>query len=281
MKKILVPVDFSEKSEDALRIAAKICKRNGAEIHVIHLIDLPSNEIDLVGGPGLGQGPYAIELMEYVHDRFDVFLDKDFLNGITVYEHVLFNKPFEGISSFANESKADMIVIGSHGTSGLDSIFVGSNTEKVVRSSKIPVLVVKASPDDFKVENFVIASKFEGKYMREFDKIMKFARIYNPKIHLLRVNTISNFLSTRELEENMNAFMKKAKLEEEVSVNFYDDYTVQEGIFHFADKVDADLIGLATRGRQGLMHFFSDSVAESVVNKAKTNILTIKVGKDD
>jgi len=62
----------------------------------------------------------------------------------------------------------------------------------------------------------------------------------------------------------------------EHSLNVYDDYSVQEGIFHFADLVDADLIALSTHGRQGLLHFLQDSIAEDVVNKADRNILTVK-----
>ena len=279
MKKILVPVDFSKKSEEALKVAAKIARKIDGEIYVLHLLDIPSGEMDMIDGHQVPKGPMAMMLFETTHEKFDEFLDKDYLDDIPVYEKVMTDAPVEGISEFAKKNNIDFIVMGSHGTSGLEEFFVGSNTEKVVRTSKIPVLVIKKPADEFKVEKVVIAGKFLGNNMTEFKKIMEFLKIFKPDIYLERVNTISNFKSTKELEEVFDNFLKKVPEYSELKPVIYDDYTVQEGIFNFAEKVDADLIALATRGRQGIMHFLSDSIAESVVNAAKRNILTIKVEK--
>ncbi len=277
MKKILVPVDFSPKSEEALKVAAKIARKTGATLYALHLLDLPSSQIDMLEGNQVPKGPVAMMLFEQTHEKFDEFLDKDFLDNIPVYEDVMTNSPLEGISEFANTNEVDLIVMGSHGTSGLEDFFVGSNTEKVVRSSKIPVLVVKEPADKFKVESVVIASKFSGKFMKEFDKVMHFVKIFDPKIHLVRVNTSSNFKSTKETDEIFENFLKKATKYECLNPIVYNDYTVQKGIFNFAEKVNADLICLPTHGRQGIMHFMTDSIAERVVNIAKENILTIKI----
>jgi len=279
MKKILVPVDFSPKSEEALKVAANIARKIGGEIYTLHLLDIPDSEIDMIDGNKVPKGPMAMMLFENTHEKFDEFLDKDYLDNIPVYEKVMTDAPLEGISEFAKQNNIDFIVMGSHGTSGMEEFFVGSNTEKVVRSSKIPVLVVKQPADKFKVEKVVIAGKFTGMHMKEFKKIMEFLKMFDPKIYLLRVNTISNFKSTKELDEIFEAFLKKVPEYKCLTPVIYDDYTVQEGIFNFAGKIDADLIALATRGRQGIMHFLSDSIAERVVNAAKRNILTIKVEK--
>ncbi len=277
MKKILVPVDFSPKSEEALKVAAKIASDIGAEIYVLHLLDIPNGEVDLIDGKQVPKGPMAMMLFEATHHRFDEFLDKDYLDNIPVYEKVLTDAPVEGISDFAQKNHIDFIVMGSHGTSGVEEFFVGSNTEKVVRTSKIPVLVIKQPADQFKVEKVIIAGKFKGENIDEFKKVMEFIKMFNPEIYLVRVNTISNFKSTKEIEDIFEAFFKKVPEYKCFKPVIYDDYTVQEGIFNFADKIGADLITLATRGRQGIMHFLSGSITEDVVNAAKRNILTIKV----
>ncbi len=279
MKKILVPVDFSQKSEEALKVAAEIARKIDGEIYVLHLLDIPTGEVDMIDGHQIPKGPMAMMLFETTHEKFDKFLDKDYLDNIPVYEKVMTDAPVEGISEFAQKNNIDFIVMGSHGTSGLEEFFVGSNTEKVVRTSKIPVLVIKKPASEFKVDKVVIAGKFLGKNITEFNKVMNFLKIFNPEIYLLRVNTISNFKSTKELEEVFDKFLKKVPEYSDLKPVIYNDYTVQEGIFNFAEKVDADIIALATRGRQGIMHFLSDSIAESVVNAAKRNILTIKVEK--
>jgi len=277
MKKILVPVDFSPKSEEALKVAAIIAKKTNAEIYTLHLLDIPSGQVDMVAGNTVPTGPVAIRMFEQTHEQFDEFLDKDYLNEIPVYEKVLVDNPVEGISDFADENEIDLIVMGSHGTTGLEDFFVGSNTEKVVRTAKIPVLVIKEPAENFKIEKVIYASKFTDDNIEAFKIVMDFLKVFKPEIFLLRVNTISNFKSTTELEEIMDEFMKKVPEYECFKKIIYDDYTVQEGIFNFAEKINADLIALGTHGRQGIMHFLSDSIAERVVNKAKKNILTIKM----
>ena len=279
MKKILVPVDFSPKSEEALKVAAKIARKIGGEIYVLHIVDIPNSEIDVIEGNQVPKGPMAMMLFEATHHKFDDFLDKDYLDGIPVFEQVMTDSPVEGIADFAKKQHIDFIIMGSHGTSGLEEFFVGSNTEKVVRTSKIPVLVIKKPASAFKIDKVVIAGKFKGQNIKEFKKIMKFLSMFKPEIYLLRVNTISNFKSSKELDDIFEAFLKKVPEYSNLKPVIYNDYTVQEGIFNFAEKVDADLIALATRGRQGIMHFLSDSIAENVVNAAKRNILTIKVEK--
>ncbi|NPA43301.1 MAG: universal stress protein [Chlorobi bacterium] len=278
MKRILVPIDFSPRSIDALKVAVQIARKTGAEIILLHLIDLPSDEVGMFVD-GVPTGPAALILMNRARAKFDELFKEDFLQGVKVEDYVDFNKPFEGISDYAKEKDVDLIVMGSHGTSGLNGFFVGSNTEKVVRTSEIPVLVIKKPVEEFKLDNVVFASAFKDECHKCFSKILDFIKLFDPTLHFLRVNTVTRFLATHESKDLMRGFIEpheKELADLEHTMNVYDDYSVQEGIFHFADLVDADLIALTTHGRQGLLHFLQDSIAEDVVNKADRNILTVK-----
>ncbi|UWX54489.1 universal stress protein [Maribacter litopenaei] len=140
MKRILVPVDFSETSTHALEIAALIAKRQKAEIVVLHMLGLSEavltkNEIQEYEEAGY--------YMELAKKRFIPFLDKPYLKNIKIREIVQNYKIFKEFNTLAQEQKIDLIVMGSHGTSGISEVLVGSNTEKVVRTSNVPVLVVK------------------------------------------------------------------------------------------------------------------------------------------
>ncbi len=279
MKRILVPIDFSDCSIGALKIAVQIAKKTDAEIILLHLIDLPSDEVGMFD-EGVPTGPAALVLMKNARNKFLELFEQDFMKGVKVDDYIDFNKPFEGIAEYAKEKNVDLIVMGSHGVSGLDSFFVGSNTEKVVRTSEIPVLVVKKYVENFDLKNVVYASNFKGEFHKAFEKILNFIKLFNPTLHLLRVNTVTNFLATHESKELIENFIKEHQHqlnEIDYQSAIYDDYSVQEGIFHYADTVDADLIALGTHGRQGLLHFLQDSIAEDVVNKAQRNILTVKM----
>ena len=281
IKKILVPVDFSSCSRKALKIAAQIARKTDAKILMLHLIDLPSDEVGMFE-EGIPTGPAAIVLMQSARDKFNEIYDSGILDGVEVDDFVDFNKPFEGISEYAVEHGVDLIVMGSHGTSNVEGFFVGSNTEKVVRTSTVPVLVIKHYTDNFDLKKVVFASSFKQECKDCFAKVLGILKIYKPEIKLLRVNTVTNFLPTHDSEKLIDDFIKEHPEIEDFSYAkaLYDDNSVQEGIFHYAARIDADLIALSTHGRQGIFHFLQDSIAEDIVNKAKRNILTVKITKD-
>ena len=179
MKKILVPTDFSDQAESALKVAAQLAKTYNAEIYLLHMLELPAQLIDptLDGNPN--SLPEAIYFMKLARKRFSDVLSSDYLDGLTVYETVQFNEAFEGIMTFSNENDVDLVVMGSHGASGFKEIFIGSNTEKVVRNSDIPVLVVKNELEVSKVKSMVYATDLMPKNRDSFLEAVNFAKKMN------------------------------------------------------------------------------------------------------
>ena len=167
--------------------------------------------------------------------------------------------------------------MGSKGHSDFEEILIGSNTEKVVRTSKVPVLVVKKDNEKFRMKNLIFASSFKNEDKKEvFRKFLNFANHFKSEIHLLKVNTPSKFESTYDATQKVKNFIEEFDLPK-YSINIYNDVTIQKGILNFSRDIDADLIALSTSGRTGLSHLFSASVTKSLSKKALKPILTIKV----
>jgi len=151
--------------------------------------------------------------MEHARRQYNKLLSKPYLKGLKVEDFVDFNRPFEGIADYAEEHNVDLIVMGSHGTGKINGFFVGSNTEKVVRNSKVPVFVIKKYEPEFNPKTIVFASSFKEDCHKCFGRLLDLAQIYMPDIYLLRVNTIMNFLATHESETIINDFLEKHKKE--------------------------------------------------------------------
>lgn len=142
MKNILVPTDFSIQAEKALKVAAELARKFDGEIFLLHMLELPLQLIDPIGS-GSRNIPEAIFFMKLAHQRFAKIMKEPYLKGIKVHETVEFHRAFDGIMEISRGKNCDLIVMGSHGASGFQEMFIGSNTEKVVRHSEIPVLVIK------------------------------------------------------------------------------------------------------------------------------------------
>jgi nucleotide-binding universal stress UspA family protein len=96
--------------------------------------------------------------------------------------------------------------MGSHGANGFKEMFIGSNAEKVVRNSEIPVLLSKR-PTNFNVNKFVFASDFSDEIKKPFEKVVEFANKFDAELHVVMINTPSSFKPTHFSEEIMDKFV--------------------------------------------------------------------------
>ncbi|WP_452220514.1 universal stress protein [Lacinutrix salivirga] len=277
MNKIIVPIDFSEYSEYALETAAILAKRNNAEILALHMLEIDKGRLTDSADE---QNAKAVFFLKLAEQKFEEFLQKDFLEGLSITPIVKHFKVFSEVSEVAAEQNADLIVMGSHGTSGLSEIFVGSNTEKVVRHSKIPVLVVKHKPTRLKFETVVFACNFSEEMVEPYLKASALFNTETSSLKLLYVNVPGDrFMSSQEMEADVAAFLQKAdgNLDSINTVHYVSDYTVEKGILNFSNLVGADLIAVPTHGRTGIAHFFEGSISEDVANHSNIPVMTFKI----
>ncbi|WP_421813612.1 universal stress protein [Flagellimonas sp.] len=274
MKSIIVPVDFSNQSEKALKVAASLAKEHKAELLVLHMLELSPS---IMGESGYISQEQVVHLIKLGEKRFSDFLDKPYLKDVPVVPVIKHYKVFSEISEVAEKHKADLIVMGSHGADGLQEIFIGSNTERVVRTSDIPVLVIKGNEvDDFNPKNFVFACDFEKESIPALKRAKQMAELLGSKLHLVYINTPGDeFMSTNDAHKKISEFLNEAKVGMEVEI--FNDYTVEKGVLNYSDNVSADLIGIPTHGRRGLSHFFMGSIGEDIANHSEAPVITFKI----
>lgn len=274
MKKILIPTDFSESAEYALKVAAQIAKENDGEIILLHMLELPHQ-----AGDAVGSGHDIPELMFFKSaaiKKLEDLMEEDFLDGINVSEIIQFELTFDGIMKISQKNNVDLIVMGSHGASGFKEMFIGSNAEKVVRNSEVPVLIIKKEQPNFSANNFVFASDFSDEIKKPFEKVVEFANKFDSTLHLVMITTPNNFKSTPISHEIMNNFAASFKINK-FQTHIYNETNVEKGILNFADSINADLIGMCTHGRKGLSHFFNGSISEDLVNHSSLPVITFKI----
>ena len=274
MKKILIPTDFSEHAEYALKVAAQIAKKHNGEIILLHMLELPNQT-----GDAVSSGHALPEIMFFKNAalaKLEGLMDSDFLEGLKVSEIVQFELAFDGILKLIKKNDIDLIVMGSHGASGFKDMFIGSNAEKVVRHSEVPVLIIKKEIPDFTINKFVFASDFSDEVKVPFAKVVEVANKFEAELNLVMINTPNSFKSTLVAQEIMDKFVSQFNIKK-VSTHIFNDANVEKGILNFSNYINADLIGMCTHGRKGLSHFFNGSISEDLVNHAVKPVLTFKI----
>lgn len=240
---------------------------------------LDIQEVNLSESPSYQQEK-AVFFLKLAEKKISEFLQKGFLEDLEVVPLIKHYKIFSEVNQVAKEVNADLIVMGSHGVSGLKEFFMGSNTEKVIRFSEVPVFVVKKELKDTDFKDVVYATDFSEESIPAFKNMLKTLDVFNAKKHILYVNLPNeNFKTSPEMDAIAHEFLIKAEgnTDRLINVNFVCERSIEKGILNFSNAVGADLITTATHGRTGLSHIFSGSISEDLSNHAALPIMTFKI----
>jgi nucleotide-binding universal stress UspA family protein len=143
INRILCAVDFSAPSARALQYALALAERLGAQVDVIHVYEFPNFAVEdgAVELPPYMQESLAMRLRE----RLEQFVKEKAVEGPKTSTHLLEGIPYLQIVEAAKGHQADLVVIGTHGRTGLSHMMLGSVAERVVRTSEVPVLTIRSA----------------------------------------------------------------------------------------------------------------------------------------
>lgn len=275
MKTILVPTDFSDHALFALKVAASIARKINGEIKLIHVCNLlSSGDVQY----HYYYEKYNKENIKIANEQLNNLISLKFLKGVSIKKCIVTDLLMWETVNNERFKNADLIVMGSHGATGFNTIFLGSNTEKIVRLADAPVLTIKNEIEDFTINKMVFASNFLDESYKAFEKIRFFADLYNAHIDLLKVITPKYFESTPKSQKLINKFVEKFKLKD-YSIHIYNAHNIENGIIDFSHKQNSDLIAIETHGRTGFAHLINGSLAEDIVKHETKPVLSIKIQK--
>lgn len=283
LKKILVPTDFSDYAKHALRAAFRLAEHTGAEVVLLHVVEVvpttfyaPSvftTENNLI------EQELHQHMVERAHDELKRGLEEmgDVVQKVAHRIVVEVGRAYPIIMEYEQEEQPDCIMIGGRGADALEGTLIGSTTDKVVRHAACPVFVIKGDFAPNRVRKMLFATGFDEESEVAVKELKYWQEILQADLLLLRVNTPTDFMTSREIEQAYRRFIERYELN--ASLHVYCDVSQDEGIVNFADDVQADLIVVPTHQRRGISHLFLGSIAEDVVEHAHRSVLTFNLKK--
>jgi nucleotide-binding universal stress UspA family protein len=274
MKKILVPCDFSDSSVQAFKFALDLANKSRGEVMLLHIIELPVMH-DTVLMPTLNfEEAFLKDMKVDAEKNFVKMKAKWAKDGPKLSWMVEYGPTTLTILRTAEEKKADLIVMGTKGASGLKEFVIGSNTEKIVRKSSVPVIAVKKNVKS-PVKNIVFPNTLNDDQEELAMKVKDLQSFLKATVHIVYINTPANFRRDRYTKDSLKAFAKRFMFKD-FTLNVYNDIDQESGLTNFTKEIGADMVAMATHGRRGLNHLMSGSIAEDVVNHIECPIWTYR-----
>jgi len=277
MKKILVPCDFSAAARHAYRFATEIAAINNGEVIVVKAIELPN-----LYGNGMPGQPYSFVDPVAVISEWTQAAEKDFVMmqkaiGST-FANVSFRAETGGVTDtilqMIQAEEIDLVVMGTNGAGGLKEFFVGSNTEKIVRSSPVPVFAIHNALHVSDVKNIIFPTSLDLTQNTLVEKIKGLQQLFHAVIHVLYINYFTTTLiSDSEAQASLESYARFYNLEN-YCLHVSRSANLEEGIASYAERIPYSIIAMTTHGSKGLAHLLMGSIAEDVVNHVSEPVWT-------
>ena len=299
IQNILIPTDFSQMSMQAITFAGQLARRFGASIHLAHVHEF-SYAANFVPSPS----PIVpFSFMPYEHDVEQAVVTglesaADHCGMSSARCHVLTGAPpFDEICRLAQTIPGDLIIMPTHGRTGLMHLFLGSTAERIVQHSPCPVLVTRGNSarsnngSRFRMGTILVPVDFSSCSREGLQYAISFANEFGAKIILLHATYLGYIYSSEgtaiydipALQEAARQKGERQMREIVRSINFGSvkfETVLTEGspvldICAFAKDHGVDLIITSTHGLTGLKHVLIGSIAEQVVRHAPCSVLVV------
>lgn len=272
MKKITIAIDFSKTSLKALEFAVLFSKKFGSEIEMVW-----------VNKPDYEESVYPADkeiIKEEAENRFcklrEDYKEKE---GIELTYKIKEGKVYKEIVEHAEHNDSDMIFAGTHGVTGFEEFWMGSNAFKIVSASKLPVFTVRGDYiiDDKILQKIVLPIDRTIETRQKVPLAVKLAKKFNAEVHVLPLYSThyENIIKKITSYVNQTAdFLKTHNIKyfiEDINVEDSADATI-----NYAKKIDADLVMIMSKLNINPFAFILGSYSRHMVNHSPIPVITVE-----
>lgn len=276
MKKILIPVDFSDLARHAFELGKQLQSELQAELHFVHIVTLPSHILLTTDGELFDDDEMDITQLQLEHAQAErklmAWVDNVQSN---VVNKVLYGHVNETLLHYAQKIKADMVLMGTHGAFGMRELLNGSHAEYLAMHADMPILSLKGEAGK-RIEKMVLAADFTATLPTNIGLLLALRTALQAQLYLLQIQKPGKRKREVEIQEQMSAFAEANGLED-VAYAIFPAEDLEEGIVRFAANNNIDLIAIGSMQRTGLNKLINGCISADLVNHVQKPIFTFKL----
>lgn len=278
MKKILVPIDFSEVSNNAVDFAVNLAEKFDAKLTLMHSVsfqyfadfqyDIHQNAREMID-----------EAKGEVRDKIDAIIASRETN-VEISGHVGSNNLIDEIEEMISRQNFDLVVVGTHGSHGWEEFLVGSNTEKIVRRISKPVIAVPVDAAISAIKKILVPVDLNELRKGFLDEVTQLQKRFSAALEFVWIKTPHSVEDSKQVKEDLKLLLNEQGVED-YTLSIDNEISPSDGILRHAKETQADMIAMATHGRRGISHWLSGSLTEDTINHIHVPVWTFKLDKDE
>lgn len=277
IKKILVPIDFSELSLSALEYAAFLARTTDAEITLLHVHESyqTNTRLDL-----------AIDFNEIIEkgiaDKIEeIKLTNKNLWGVKIASRVVSGKIHQQIENTAKEQRIDLIVMGTHGVSGITNIgkyIIGSNAYRTIQNAPCPIITLKKKMKNTNFKDLLLPLDSTKKSLQKVDLAIEWAKLFGLTVHLVALTAFFEelFVEFKDIKKKVaQVELKLKRAGIPFTAKIIRNRKPSESVLLYAKKIKADIIFIATGNESQVNELLLGSAARTIVSESDIPVLSV------
>lgn len=268
MKTIIVPIDFSEESMTGLDLALLFADKTGANIQMVHVLSSVTNK---------AHGILEIERQQ-AKEKFEEMLQKykeRSAKNISLSYIIKDGKIYKEVTSQADSFEDSILILSTHGGSGIEELFIGSNAFKIASTSEKPVVTVRSLQAVKNISKIVLPLDITLQTREKIPYTAGLANIFNAEIHIVTLrstNAKSIMNKLNSFSEQAGSFLKTHMIPfkvENLKGGNLTDITLD-----YAKSINADLISIMTEQEKSVSNLLLGNYAHQMINKSLIPVLS-------
>lgn len=274
-KRILVPMDLSPTSIIAYEHAAFLAKHLKSELHLLHVKETTTVN-NLIRNVFVKENDNAVKDLNVINQRFDEFIADLASIGVNASKKMLEGTVYVQTLNYAKEINASLICVGTHGSKGVDNFIGGSNTFRIVNSSKCPVLSLHDNSGTKGIKDIILPLDSSRDTREKVDDAIYIAKKFGSTIHVVGVSTSSDEMVLNRLKiitRQVCDYIDEDKIAH--TEGFMTGKNLASVTLDYAKQKDADLIIIMTE-QESSSGFLAGPYSQQMINQSNIPILSVR-----
>ena len=283
VRKIIVPTDFSRRSEDACYYAVQLAQKLQAEIKILHVYEKPIGDVHVketatfeafLMNTLIESEKKAKSEMVALIQRIKDYMNTHKIEGVRVHSSTMMGNTVKKIKAISSIYNPDLIVLGTVGKREKSDSVLAGVADDIIKGLGIPVYAIPGpfTPDNFEKLNVLYATDFNEKDHTSLDQLLKLMEPFNKRITCIHIDTANNPVDFERMDE-LNESLKQEYSQHHLACRLIVDEDVYHGIKDYADKFDINLLSFTTRKQGIFTKLFRGSLFKKILQEANLPIL--------
>ncbi len=283
VRKIIVPTDFSRRSEDACYFAVHLAQKLQAEVKLLHVYEKPIGDVhvkETATYEAFSMNLYlqaekkAKSDMVALSLRIKAYMKTQKIEGVKVHSSTTMGNIVRRIKSMSNLYNPDLIVLGTVGKNEKSDSVLAGVAKDIIQGLGIPVYAIPGqfNPEDFEMMNILYATDFNEKDHTSLNQLLNIMEHFEKRVTCVHIDTEKNPVKVERMDE-LNEFFKQEYDQHDLNCRLIADEDVYHGLKDFADKFEVNLLSFTTRKQGIFKKLFRTSLFKKILQEANLPIL--------